>query len=492
MSAQTHMADTTHKPSPAPRHLRVLAVHLSVLGLWMAGFLAARLVEYAPHASLWFPPAAVTFAALLVLGARALPTLWLACVLATVLTDIAYANDLPAKALLASNVAFAFAHTLAYGLVAWPLRRLAGTRATPRRSLRALVAFLLGGAVAAGLAALLGAGGLRLSGMIPAGDVAAILVPWWIGDYAGLVALAPLVALVIARLSDWAGLAGSADLAGFMATRTRSDRRLPFLLKLALLLGFSVLVLVVAASAPEQEALVFALFVSVIVQLWIVHTEGETQALLAIAAFSLLVAVATATLQLGAQALTLQFALICLAANSHFGLVVPRLFADNQRLRHLLTHDALTDTLSRAFFEDRAREGMAACRHRHEPAALLMIDLDRLKAINDELGHAAGDRALRAAAQACLGCLRPGDALGRLSGDEFGAFLPGCDAAAAGRLVDDMRRALARASSDLGLPLQASFGVGLVDGGSEGYESVLANADQAMYKDKRRQAGENG
>jgi diguanylate cyclase (GGDEF)-like protein len=469
--------------------LRVLAVHAALLGLWLAGFLAARWLEYAPHASLWFPPAAVTFGAILVLGIRAVPTLWLACIAATMLTDIAYGSELPPGQLLASNLSFALVHTLAYGLVAWPLRELVRRRPRASRSLRALVAFLLGGAVAAGLAAVGGAFGLSMSGMIPPAELAAIIVPWWIGDYAGLVALAPLVVLLLAQMSDWAGFASAAGMPRFAGPATR-DRQVYFVFKLLLLLGYSALVLGAAAGLPQQEALIFALFVSVVIQLWIVHTEGETQSLVAIAAFSLLLAAGAAALGLGHHALTLQFAMICLAANSHFGLVVPRLYADNHRLRQLLTHDPLTGALSRAFFEDRARVDIHAAQQRQQPSALLMIDLDDLKLINDRHGHAAGDRALRALADACAAALRPGDALGRLSGDEFGAVLPGAERRTAEAVIAAMREALQAASGKLAFPLQASIGAGVVEHADDDFESVLARADGEMYRDKQGRMGD--
>lgn len=485
-----HSGPSTDPAVSSPRRAqgrigRGLALHALVLGLWLTGFAAARLLEYAPHASLWFPPAAVTFAALLVFGARALPALWTACVLATLWTDSNDAQGLSAGQLLASNLGFAVAHTLAYGLVAWPLRWLVKRRARASRTLFAMVAFLLGGALAAALAAISGALALSLSGMIPRADVAVILVPWWIGDYAGLVALAPLLVLLFAGVAEWAGYATFPGIPRFAPRQTRSLSSFSFGPKLTLLLGYSALVLVAAAGLPQQEALIFALFVSMVIQLWIVHTEGETQALVAIATFSLLLAMGTAMLNLGSHALTLQFALICLAANSHFGLVVPRLYADNQRLRQLLTHDRLTGVLSRAFFEDRAREGMRASQPGQQSVALLMIDLDNLKGINDSLGHAAGDLALRALTDACAACLRPVDAMGRLSGDEFCVFLPGLDIESAETVVVAMREALSASAASLEFPLQASFGAAATHDPDESYESLMARADAAMYRDKR-------
>lgn len=473
-----------------PRLPRVLALHAGLVAAWLLAFFAARLLEYAPHASLWFPPAAVTLAALLVLGARALPALWLACILATLITERAYAQQLGAGALLASSLLFALGHTAAYGLAAALLHRFVRGRTRHETTLRAVSAFLLIGALGAALAAVAGATALVLGGMLAARDLSGLLVPWWIGDYAGLVALAPLAVLALVAASEHAGLRIEPALPRFRpqhASRPRHSRT--FRTKLALLLGLSAAILVAHALLPGQQALVFTLFFAVVIQSWIVHSEGQLQSLFAVAAFSLLLAVASAVLELGEDALVLQFALISLAANSYFGLALPALYADNQRLRQLLTHDALTGALSRAFFEDRAREGIETARQRGHGAALLMIDLDRLKAINDDHGHAAGDAALRALADRCSASLRAGDVFGRLSGDEFGAFLLGAGGAEAAAVVRRMREALAALPvPGTEIPLQASFGCATMHPGSEDYEALLARADALMYREKRGEA----
>lgn len=103
-------------------------------------------------------------------------------------------------------------------------------------------------------------------------------------------------------------------------------------------------------------------------------------------AFSLLMALTGAVLGLGADVPVLQFAVVSPPANSYFGLALPAICADSQRLRRPLSHDSLTGATSRAFFEAREQEGIDAVRRRGASAALLIIDLDRLKAINDAFG----------------------------------------------------------------------------------------------------------
>lgn len=449
-----------------------------LLVLWLAAFLASSLLEYAPHASLWFPPAAITFAAILVLGARALPVLWVACFIATLMTDRLYDQGLSTTALAFSGLWFAMAHTGAYGVIALVLRRLAW-ESSPMTTLRKVTVVLVGGALASGLSALLGAWGLGLTGMLSMQEVPEVLAPWWIGDYAGLVTLGPLAAVGLVHLCGRCGIDVPSGVQYFSKSHRARTLTPRSVLKLAALLLVSAAILIAAANFRDQEALLFLLFISIIVQLWIVHTETELCALTGIALFSGLTVLATNLLQLGGEALLLQFVLISLAANSYLGLAVPSLYSDNDRLRDLLTHDVLTGALSRAFFEERVRQGIDAARDRGEPAALVMIDLNGLKQINDGYGHAAGDAALKALVQACQGHLGRGEILGRLSGDEFAVFLPRSTAQRAGERVSTMKSSLAAGA----VRVTASFGVAQLMAG-ESYEALLHRADQGMYAEK--------
>jgi diguanylate cyclase (GGDEF)-like protein len=460
-------------------------LQLAVLAIWLICFVAAWLLEYAPHASLWFPPAAVTFAALLVLGWRILPVLWLACLLATLMADFMYEENLSALQLLGSGVVFAVTHTFSYGVIALILRRLA-QEASPVVTLRKVTWFLLGGSVAAGLAALLGAYGLSVTGMIAVADVPPLLVPWWIGDYAGLVTLGPLIGMALTRLAQSWAIAVPMGVQRF-GTTAQKDQLFPrAFLKLGLLLGFSYCVLLAAAWFPMTESIIFLLFLAVVIQLWVVHSESELDSLLGLALFSLLLAAATGLLNLSGQALMMQFIVISMAANSYLGLAVPALYRANRRLRQLLTHDPLTGALTRTFFEDSARAGIRNALELGQPAVLIMVDLDKLKQINDEHGHAIGDRALVTLARICAQNLRPGQILGRLSGDEFAMFLPQTSPAEARQMIHSMSAELDESPPVAGSePIQASFGMAELNREHPDYDSLLATADEAMYADKR-------
>lgn len=462
------------------RSLRV-AVPVVVYVAWLLAYAAAQLMAYAPHASLWFPPAAVTFAAVAAFGwTRAAPALLAASATASAVTLMGYAVPPRSAHWIAGLVLFPAAHVASFGLAA--RFTLASVGHGPVPSLpRTVAAFLVGGAVASALAAWLGAWTMHWAGMLERDAIIATALPWWIGDYAGLTALGPLLMLALRRLSEQAGLPVRDALYAFDALPRPPHTRGRLLPKLALVLGLALAGLMAVAAAPQHESLLFPVFLAIVLQLWIAHTQGMLESLLSVAIISMVLVAAVAALGLGDHALTLQFAMVTLAAGSYFGLAIPVLYTDNSNLRRLLTHDAMTGACSRAFFLELAEQARQSALRRGEPVAVLMIDLDNLKTLNDGHGHQAGDRALVEVAEACRAALRREDVFGRLGGDEFCAVLPGCAAPQADRVARSVQARLMRA--------RVSIGIAIDDRPDTALHTVMDRADTALYAAKRAGRG---
>lgn len=156
--------------------------------------------------------------------------------------------------------------------------------------------------------------------------------------------------------------------------------------------------------------------------------------------------------------------------------------ASREDLEWSATHDPLTGLANRKAFLQRL--GAAAG---HAPAALLAIDLDRFKPINDNHGHAAGDAMLKAVAAAITAQVRAGDLAARLGGDEFAILLERCPPEAAQRVATDLLRAITRASVSWdGQELSVGASIGVAPWGDplDGVEDWLAAADAACYAAK--------
>jgi len=177
----------------------------------------------------------------------------------------------------------------------------------------------------------------------------------------------------------------------------------------------------------------------------------------------------------------------------HFQDVTERRRHDAQ-LRDLADHDPLTGLLNRRRFAEELDEAIRLSQRYGEPAALLTLDLDGFKAVNDRHGHAAGDELLRRVALAMRERLRDSDVIARLGGDEFAVLLPRIGGPAAATVAGELLRHLGRTAKITrdGVEVQASASVGVASvdpAGAASREELLVDADVAMYEAKA--AGRN-
>ena len=162
------------------------------------------------------------------------------------------------------------------------------------------------------------------------------------------------------------------------------------------------------------------------------------------------------------------------------------------RNRHQATHDALTGLPNRVLLLDRMDQALATASRQAGEVAVMLIDLDRFKEINDTLGHSYGDELLRQVGPRLESVLREGDTVARLGGDEFAVLLPVVEGAAeaqavAGRLRESLHRRFE--VQGVALDVEASVGIALAPWHGSDTEELLRNADIAMYVAKEVKAG---
>jgi diguanylate cyclase (GGDEF)-like protein len=158
------------------------------------------------------------------------------------------------------------------------------------------------------------------------------------------------------------------------------------------------------------------------------------------------------------------------------------------QIRHQAHHDALTGLANRASFSERLTEALSHARRHSRSGALMFIDLDRFKNVNDNLGHAVGDELLKTVAERIHGCLRSSDLLFRMGGDEFTVILP--ELAAPQDAAHLARRIIEAVSAPVPLgrhlaDVSASVGIAIFPGDGEQPEVLVKNADAAMLSAKQ-------
>jgi diguanylate cyclase (GGDEF)-like protein/PAS domain S-box-containing protein len=166
--------------------------------------------------------------------------------------------------------------------------------------------------------------------------------------------------------------------------------------------------------------------------------------------------------------------------------------ASEAQLRHRAFHDPLTQLPNRALFYDRIEHALHRGAREGHLVAVCVLDLDDFKAVNDSLGHAAGDELLISVAQRLRGCLRTGDTAARLGGDEFGILIEGVAERSEAIQVADRLLAAMRQRFDVAgelLEVLPSVGLAIGEGQDVLVEDLLRHADVAMYAAKKNGKG---
>jgi diguanylate cyclase (GGDEF)-like protein len=183
-----------------------------------------------------------------------------------------------------------------------------------------------------------------------------------------------------------------------------------------------------------------------------------------------------------------------------YALLLPIVAGASRRLRrqsaenrHQALHDALTGLPNRTLFFDRVRQAVRAAQRDGSKTAVMVLDLDRFKDVNDSLGHDHGDALLTQIAERLRGRFRASDTIARLGGDEFAILLPGLqDEAEALRVARELRADLSEPFQlpSLAIRAEASVGIALYPDHGDDAEQLLRRADVAMYAAKEARVGD--
>lgn len=436
-------------------------------------------MEYGPHASIWFPPAGLTFAALLVMRWKAIPALLLAGVLSTLWVTELYGNEIIVWDAIATGLIFGVAHCTPYFIGAWLLRSKL-TRLGSHGLASTIMAFLGIAAASSLFAAWFGTEVMAARGMLETGAVWYTWLPWWIGDLSGVIVLSPLfIALMSWRypqLEHWLG-----GLSFTIQTGSHSA----FAWKVLLILALLALCLILTVTANKDEA-AFSIFFLILPLLWVSYTESPLNTAIALALFSTATALSVGLFNLMDYAIVYQFAVTVIAASAWFGLTVPALMAHNQLLTRKVSEDRLTRTASREHFMQRADALIKLAKRQNNPLSLVMFDVDNFKKINDNYGHIAGDRALVQVTNTVASLLRDSDLLGRFGGDEFMILLPESSLRYAEETAERLRKEIGK-TIVVGTEhyISCSFGLAEVVP-DEHIMATIDRADRALLEAKKR------
>ncbi|NOQ35759.1 MAG: diguanylate cyclase, partial [Methylococcaceae bacterium] len=175
-----------------------------------------------------------------------------------------------------------------------------------------------------------------------------------------------------------------------------------------------------------------------------------------------------------------------------FGRLIGQLISTNEQLHELAIKDSLTGLLNRRAFTEQGNVILAARQRNNTPVAVMMMDIDWFKKVNDNYGHAGGDEALRCLSHLLKTQARTPDVIGRLGGEEFGIVMPDTDMTGAMNSAERLRNQIEKlevVTDNATFKMSASIGVDILRPDDTDLFSLLARADEALYAAKT--AGRN-
>ena len=450
----------THIPSRLSYD--VLAT-LSVAAVYIiAAKLGLRLAYVYPSVSSVWPGTAIALAAMLLLGYKVWPGIFLGAFLANATTAGSVATSLSIGA----------GNTLEGLIGAYLLNRFANGCHVFDRARDILQFVLLAATLSTLVSATVGVTSLSLGNFIQPEDFVPAWFTWWLGDAIGSILLTPLIVLWSIHYRVRWNLHRVIEAGVFFSS---------FMLVCALVFGG---LIPLSRENYPLEFLCLPFF------LWTAFRFGQRETATAVAVLSAIAIWGTlrhfgpfATRTSAESLLLLQAYLGVMALMS---LVLAAIVAENKRVETQLLHLAVTDPLTglsnyRKFIDTLDGEIKRAQRT-DRTFAVLFFDVDNLKAINDQLGHLAGNHALCRVARALRGSCRSIDTVARFGGDEFAVILPEAGEKAAHNVMQRVTHRLATDSD--GPPVSVSAGVAVYPTDGERTESLVSAADSGLYRAK--------
>jgi diguanylate cyclase (GGDEF)-like protein len=434
----------------------------------VAGKLGLRLAFVQPNATAVWAPTGIALAALVLRGYR----LWPAVLLGAFAVNVTTAGS------VATSLGIAVGNTLEAVVGAYLVNRFARGRNAFERSPDIFRFAALAALGSTTLSATCGVTSLLLGGYLPPARYAAVWLTWWLGNAVGDLVVAPLIFVwYVNPRRQWSRQRGL-EAAG---------------------VGLAVVltgVLVFGGLLPRDLRHYPLNFLCLPVLLWPAFRLGQREA--ATAAFLLEAMAIRGTLRgfgpfvrdspnealllLQAFVGVVGFTVVAVAA------VVAERRRFETRLLHLADHDALTTLLTRRRLQEELGLQLAQASRYGTRGAVLFLDLDDFKAVNDAFGHRAGDQVLAELARWLRGRLRTSDIVARMGGDEFAILLPHTDGVRAQALAAQLLTTIRSHSIDLGgrpVGISATIGMALFPDHGASVEEILARADHAMYEGKR-------
>ena len=450
--------------------------HSLLVLTWLVLWRLSVFTEYAPHASIWFPPAGFTFTCFLLLRWQALPAMFIASVLSTGWESLVFNDQRSLEQLLIAGSHFALLHCLVYGVSA-NLLRGSIDRISHHNLYAPVMRFLL--TVATASLVMATAGVLLLFGGPQLESFLATSLAWWIGDMSGILVLVPVFIGIVNRIYPRRGLLSALNFQPKTESRFSSFAG-KLVLSWVLMVG-----VVVLADYYQSSEIACLIFFLPLPQMWIVFTESPIRMAVSLAILSFLLALLVSILGVSEQAYIYQVAINVIACSAYFAMSVPALVADNRELHIEAKTDFLTKAVMRQHFIALTEQHLKQAKRYGHQTSLLLFDVDKFKQINDRFGHLAGDEVLRELAILVRSKIRSSDIFGRFGGDEFMLLLPQTSIENAFSVAEAIRQGIAELTfSEPELTVSCSFGVARVDE-CEGFQKAFDEADRQLLKAKR-------